>query len=326
MRQSNIEALRIAAMLMVLAVHANFWSLGVPDLAAILAAPSSSLLRMTLESATLVCVNVFVMISGWFSIRPSLRGLSSFLFQCLFYSAGIYLAMIMLGRADANVAGLIDNVLLLGRNWFVGSYLVLYLLSPLLNRLICGVSVRMLAMIVALFYILQITVGWIYGCALFDDGYSPLSFAGLYLLAALMRRWNGIRHLRWLYPLGVAANVALMAVIARFGLRLSAEAYSNPLVVIASVGLFCTFAGLKMRQSQFVNKVAASAFAVYLIHMNPYIAPSFRAICIKIYDAVSGGLCIVAFAALILAVFAICVAADRIRLAVWRSLSGTVCQ
>lgn len=325
MRQSNLELLRIVSMMLVLTLHADFWSLGVPSWSEIAGSPAASLTRMTLEAAALVSVNVFVMISGWFGIRPSLRGLASFLFQCMFYSAGIYLAMILLGRAEADVAGAVDNLLLLGRNWFVGAYLVLYLLSPLLNRLIRGFSSGALAVIVAVFYMVQTAWGWVVDSAVFDGGYSPLSFVGLYLLAALLRRRSSaLRPLSWLYPAGVAANVVLMALIARTGVALSAEAYSNPLVIMASVGLFSAFASLRMRPSPFLNNVAQSVFAVYLIHMNPYVAPSFRAVCIRLYDAVSGPLCLLSFALALVIIFAACVAADRIRVVVWRLFAARV--
>lgn len=325
MRQSNFELLRIVCMMLVLTVHADFWSLGVPSWAQISATPVPALTRMLVESAALVCVNVFVMISGWFGIRPSLRGLAAFLFQCLFYSGGIYLAMILLGKAQFDLAGVVDNALLLGRNWFVGSYLVLYLVSPLLNRLIRGASSVTLAVIVAAFYLVQTCFGWIADGAIFDGGYSSLSFVGLYLLAALLRRRSSaLRPLSWLYPVSVVANVALMALIARTGVSLSAEAYSNPLVIMASVGLFSAFARLKIDRSNFINTLASSAFAVYLIHMNPYIAPSFRAACIRLYDAVSGPLCLLSFALGLVAIYAVCVAADRIRIVVWRLIVSRI--
>lgn len=70
-RQLNIELLRILAMLMVPGLHANFTSLKLPSTDIILT--PSGLARVFLEFMCLVAVNVFVMISGWFNIRQSLR-------------------------------------------------------------------------------------------------------------------------------------------------------------------------------------------------------------------------------------------------------------
>lgn len=73
-RQSNIEQLRIIAMLLVVFVHANYFSLGTVSQSEILRDPYTSLIRIFLEQICIVGVNVFVLISGWFGIRPTLRG------------------------------------------------------------------------------------------------------------------------------------------------------------------------------------------------------------------------------------------------------------
>ena len=41
-------------------------------------------LRMLFESLAIVCVNVFVLISGWFGIRPKWKSVTNFLFQVFF--------------------------------------------------------------------------------------------------------------------------------------------------------------------------------------------------------------------------------------------------
>ena len=46
MRQSNLELLRIVSMMLVLTLHADFWSLGVPSWAEIAGAPAGSLTRI----------------------------------------------------------------------------------------------------------------------------------------------------------------------------------------------------------------------------------------------------------------------------------------
>ena len=83
-RDSNIELLRMLAMFLVLLVHADFFSLGTPTLQDIQTSTLDSTLRIFFEALSIVCVNVFVLISGWFGIRPSLKGVSNFIFQCLF--------------------------------------------------------------------------------------------------------------------------------------------------------------------------------------------------------------------------------------------------
>lgn len=79
-RQSNMELLRLLAMFFVLALHANATAIQVPTADDIQAAPLSSFTRIFLEQATVVAVDVFVLISGWFGIRPTLKGAGNFAF------------------------------------------------------------------------------------------------------------------------------------------------------------------------------------------------------------------------------------------------------
>lgn len=68
-RQHNLELLRIVAMLMVLFIHYNLPVRGKPTPELMHAAFWSSLFTLSLQSVLIVCVNCFVLISGWFGIR-----------------------------------------------------------------------------------------------------------------------------------------------------------------------------------------------------------------------------------------------------------------
>lgn len=87
-RDSNIELLRLLAMLMVLIYHADFLSLGVPCMEGKLSISqwADSSLRFFVQSVCVVCVNVFVMLSGWFGIKPKIDRLIAFLFQVTFFT------------------------------------------------------------------------------------------------------------------------------------------------------------------------------------------------------------------------------------------------
>lgn len=84
LRQSNIELLRIISMLLVLMVHADFFSLGIPSHDLMLASPGQFTFRVLVEFLSILCVDIFVVISGWFSIRLSVRVLQLSLAMPLF--------------------------------------------------------------------------------------------------------------------------------------------------------------------------------------------------------------------------------------------------
>lgn len=118
-RQSNFELLRIISMFMVLILHADFWAIGGPTAEEITGTPASSVTRVVLEAMAICSVNVFVMISGWFGIRSSLKGFCNFVFQCLYFLVGIYAVMLLTGHADFTIEGVRGCLVLTSKNWFI---------------------------------------------------------------------------------------------------------------------------------------------------------------------------------------------------------------
>ena len=84
-RLSNIELLRIFAMILILLVHSGFKTIHAPSNEEIAWMPFSSFLRFFIQSLSVVGVNLFVLTSGWFGINVRLKRFASFLFQILFF-------------------------------------------------------------------------------------------------------------------------------------------------------------------------------------------------------------------------------------------------
>lgn len=97
-RLSAIELLRLLSMLMVLILHADYVALRVPDAALFATTPAEAVGRVVAEQLSIVAVDVFVLISAWFGIRTTVRGICSLLFQVLFY------ALVILGALSQLLA------------------------------------------------------------------------------------------------------------------------------------------------------------------------------------------------------------------------------
>lgn len=164
-RLSNFELLRILAMLLVLLVHCNFFSLGHPTQEEAVNILIPTFTRCVFESLCICCVNVFVLISGWFGINPSIKSLGNFLFQCVFFIVGIYVVMLIMGKEALSIYG-IARCLLFDKNWFIISYLLLYILSPVLNAFIKEASSRIYMVVLVTFFIVCIWMA--------DDGYTAV--------------------------------------------------------------------------------------------------------------------------------------------------------
>ncbi len=296
-RLSNFELLRVLAMFMVLALHADFLSLGTPTPADIVASPLNVWMRIGSEVACAVAVDVFVLISGWFGIRASLKGFCRFLFTCLFFCIGVNVVMWAFGLQswqDENLHTVIDKLEL---GWFVKAYMLLYVLSPIFNAFVATASRRTQEYVLLGFFGVQTLFGWITASAeYFTQGYSPLSFIGLYLLAryvAVFRpTWSNGRAKSFLTAYVVVT--ALQTIVGLGSLKCDFHVidrliwYNNPLVIVASLCLLLCFREMHF-QSRLVNWLAGSCFAVYLLHTHAALFGWYRQTAVWIYNNYSGG-------------------------------------
>lgn len=191
-RNSNIEILRIIAMFMVLLVHADYLSLGEVSFYEMASNPKDASLRVLFEIISIACVDTFVMISGWFGIRTSLRGFCNFIFQILFFFVGAYGLSCILGLSSISVQGLINCIVAGPSGWFIKAYMFLYLLAPVLNSFIEKASRSTYRNVLVSYFSLVIIYGWLFPGATryLAEGYSPMLFIGLYLLARYLNLYK----------------------------------------------------------------------------------------------------------------------------------------
>ena len=325
-RQSNFELLRITAMMLVLIVHADYWSLGVPRFDMAASHGANVFVRVLFEMLSVVCVNVFVMISGWFGIKASVRGYANFAFQCLYFMLGIYLVMLFSGQTQFCLR---EMARCLFGSWFIQAYTVLYIISPVLNAYVRAASRRQLCITTGLLLAFQ---------ALFDldgisrfvlAGYTPLSFVSLYLLARMLRLYGGssARYGLSVYFLSVGLNVGLAyaAGLSGAGWLPSPVSYATPRVVAGAAGLVLAFSRLRLRPSGFVNMVAKSSFAVYLLHQHLLVGGAYFAPCMKtLYRHYDGIACLLLMGLACAGWFAAAVVLDRPRIWLWRLLCAII--
>ena len=70
-RDSNMELLRIVFMLLVMVCHADYMSLGGPSQSDILCNAGGTFTKIFIFAFSMVCVNGFILISGWYGIHAS---------------------------------------------------------------------------------------------------------------------------------------------------------------------------------------------------------------------------------------------------------------
>lgn len=87
-------------------------------------------------------------------------------------------------------------------------------------------------------------------------------------------------------------------------------AYDDPLVTSAGAGMLMMFSHLKIKTNRFINFCAASAFAVYLLHCNPFL---FDTLFIPLEQFVNAKGGIFAILLSLIAIFGIAILLDQPR-------------
>ena len=203
-RLSNIELLRLFSMLLVLVVHAGFRSIGVPTEIEVVDMPFVSFSRFFVQALSIVCVNLFVLTSGWFGININMQKFMGFLFQVLFFViVGYFIGFVFFSIEMSSLKLLCIDLLSNPTYWFIRSYIILYFFSPVLNVFVSHSNLNQLFVVIFSFFICQFLFGWYFNSpSLYSNGYSPFSFIGLYLLARYIRlysKYNSVPKMCYLF-------------------------------------------------------------------------------------------------------------------------------
>lgn len=324
-RETSMELLRIIAIFMVLVVHADFAALGIPEADfSNFNAGLETLLRVGIEMASLVCVNVFILISGWFGIKPTVRGFMNFAFQVVFILTACYLVMLLFGMARFSGEGIAGCFCLTPSQWFVKSYAGLYLIAPLLNLFATQVTERQLRMTVILFYLYQTIWGFMSPNSTVADGYSVFSFIGLYLLARYMRlNYEGSRSSSWLWLYLLMTALSTVAFFT-FPDSINVTSYASPFIVVGALALTMYFTTLHLPHNRWINFVAASSFAAYLLHSAPSVMVHFLNSVRSVYASSPGLLALLTIALLLAIYYMAALVLDQARIAVWNRIGDRV--
>lgn len=321
-RQSNFELLRLVAMLMVLFHHATYVALGEVDQNAIIESPGFAFYRVFTNQLCLVCVNVFILISGWFRIHATVKGACSLLFQVVFLAA---LLTLICGITGYNIKTTETfYALLLGSNyWFVVKYMVLYTLSPIINQFFESTSKTKALNVLIAFFVLETVYGYLIG-ADFDKGYSALSFIGIYMLGSYIRKYPNA-----FTTLSAKKDIViyfLITLISAMGFYLGKKYwdigfhlihYNSPLLILASVYFFLAFSKIQIK-SKMINWAAASAFSIYLIQEHPLIKVHYLIYMNSLAETHAGLPYFFSVIGSIVLIGVVCIILDQLRIVCWK--------
>lgn len=342
-RQANFELLRIIAMLMVIAMHFLSRTGSLPSAGIGKMPGAQGVIAVFVESFCIVAVNVYVLISGYFLCEKSfsIKRLLRLIAQILFYT--ILIPVVLAAAGVLPVSEVLSiyhlwNCLFpveSGHYWFVTSYVVMVLFSPVLNAAVRTLTRKQLK--ATLFFLfLFFSVGKSVSVILFASdkfGYDYGWFLFLYLTAAYLREYgsvffSGRKRCAALY-VGSCLLIALMelvllAVCAKTGaLEYYASVpfhYNFVPALVGALALFGLFRYTRLRETSFTRLIcgiAPATFGVYLIHEHVDISRRWTGWLVGSLSGHMGGY-LIQMAESVLAVFAVCVCIDLVRAAVFR--------
>ena len=325
-RDSSIELLRIMAMFLVLIDHSGYMSINPPSNEEAFSAPMLSFARYGSQSFSSICVNVFVLISGWFGIKTRFSRITELLFQCYFICFVSYFVLLVIGLTTPMSISSWVNFLVLGDLWFVCAFLLLYLMAPMMNMFIESLTQKQFRYFLLAFLTIQFMHGFVIQFGWFDKGMSPLTLISLYLIGRYMCMYpNRFTTMsRWIDVLIYLIVSTSGAVLTFFSVRHGAEgyrffSYASPTIIVASVYFFLFFTKISFR-SRIINWIAASAFAVYVLNCEGHFWSFYLSTNHSWWVSSIPSVYLVKTLLFDVTVFTVAIILDKIRIVVWHQI------
>ncbi len=292
-RDSNIEMLRIIAMLFILfhhyALYNSLYNLDVSNM--------NKYIGIILFSLGKIGVNIFILITGYFSIKKnfSIKKLIKLWLEVVFYSVGVTFVFAISGKVQLNFKELIKFIFPISFNkyWFITIYIILYTLMPFINRYVNKVNKEQYQkLLVILFFLCVGLYSIMYSSITYSMNESlPLSNIIFYILVYLIGgyiRLYGIEKIENIsckrtigYTLLIFCVFTIFLTVSeiidykynKLGNVLFWYTRSNSIFVyILSILTFYSFKKIELKEIKIINLLASSCFGIYLIQSHTFIA------------------------------------------------------
>lgn len=272
-RKSNIELLRIIAMLLII-LHHSFLQSGIVDIIRESPINFNTFLMSSLSIGGKVGVNIFFIITGYFMIssKTKIIKIIKLSLELIFYAI---LTTLIFSVIDPSISNNIFHAIFRCfvdiRYGFIGTWVMVYLVSSFTNELCYSLSQKR--------FIILFTFLGIYFSVLSIGGdeymYSYFSWGiVMYLVGAYIRLYPP-KGKSYFYIIGLLFGIIWLVsvyfsstVIPHFYRWLLIYSLHPNMIpfVITSISLFILFTRLKISSSKIINDLAAGAFAVYICH------------------------------------------------------------
>ncbi len=276
-------------------------------------------------------VVIFVVLTGYLTVNSvfRLKKLVFLVFQVCFYSVGMYSVSCLTGIRVFSASDFILSLFPITGSlyWFCTAYVLLYLLSPFINKFIHSVSKETHLKLNILMFILWSVIPTLTRQVLFSSG--VVEFVMFYSFGAYLKK----------YPVSILANknkalktivfnasvlILSVAVILKLGEYYPWLSEHNSIlyprysvfVIGLSVGLLAFFSKIKPFYCKPLNVVSSCVFATYLIHDNRFFREYLWLDLFKTAETINDNSSVLRFLVVAVIIFAGCFVIETVRKAI----------
>ena len=299
-RSSNIELLRIIAMVFVVVLHylgksgtllpwgSKYFTM-------------NTWFAWAIEAFALVAVNVYVLIGGYFltDAKFKISRIIRLWLQTWFYSAGVWFVFLALDKVPVDyTGGYWVSMFLLPitsqHYWFASIYIFLCLLAPFLGIAARKMSKKQLKTCIIVLMILFSRVWRIFlpmSTPIDDKGYGIIWFICLFMIAAYIRlyipengKWGKPMLVYVISSLGLFLTLPVIGTLSQITGKLPDYykvfyEYNAPFTIVGAIALFLTFRNIRIKGvkiNKVINWMAGLTFGVYLLHEHVLLRPLWK--------------------------------------------------
>ena len=289
-----------------------------------------SIFLCVLNAIVVIGVNVFFLISGYYGIHFSLEKLCALVINLYFYADILTLLAVATGREHMSFATIKLLILPFYKYWFIIVYILLFILSPILNAGIDALNKVQSISLTVFFTAFFCCLGFVSEATFvsLNDGYSLMFAMYLHFIGRMMNKWGICQKSQrrqifsWLaYSLITMVACAGMICLRKYQFAWKMFSYNQIFVVLAAVNFVWVFLNLPQRDDGGkCQMLAVHILPVYYIHTCTVFS-FYRNLPLKLIVgnvAMVWQLSILVFYAI--SIFAVCVAIDKFKCIVLSSL------
>lgn len=285
-RESNIELLRLIAIFLIILGHLSWET----QLASPKTLHDPVILIRTFWIGGKFGVNIFMLITSYFLIskeRINNDSLKKLWYTVSFWSLLILLISIIMNLSSISISLILKSIfpVILNNYWYVTVYCMIYIIHPILNKVIKFLSKKDLeTLLVFGFFYLFIAMN-IFSNQTAGTGDTFITLLYVYFLGSYLRLYDIPKKLEGKQNILIVISLLMVFIMVssvyaisyceinkfitegtkKYGHFLSG---SSPFQLILSMSIFICFINIKINHSNFINIFAKTTLVIYMVHTN----------------------------------------------------------